>query len=68
MCYNCGCQLPNDDMGKGHMGVDPHGKAITNKSIQAAADAFGESFDESLDHVIELAEKVKKKRQAKKAD
>ncbi len=59
--------MPDDDMGKGHMGVDPNGKAITTKSIQAAADAFGESFDESLDHVIHLAEKVKKERQQKKA-
>lgn len=66
MCYNCGCQLPDDDMGQGHMGVDPNGKAITTKSIQAAADAFGETFDESLDHIIELAQKVKKQRQSGK--
>lgn len=65
MCYNCGCQLPDDDMGKGHMGVDPDGKAITTKSLQAAADAFGESFDETLNHVIEVAEKVKKERAEK---
>lgn len=64
MCYNCGCNLPDDDMGKGHMGVDPDGKAITTKSIQASADAFGESFDESLDHIIELAQKVKSERSA----
>jgi len=57
--------MPDDDMGKGHMGVDPEGKAITSKSLQIAADAFGESLDETLDHVIELAEKVKKQRQEK---
>ena len=68
MCYNCGCQRPDDDMGKGHAGVDPNGRAITTKAIQAAADAFGETFDESLDHVIELAQKVKNERQQKKAD
>lgn len=62
MCYNCGCQRPDDDMGKGHAGVDPEGKAITTKTIQAAADAFGETFDESLHHVIELAQKVKHER------
>jgi hypothetical protein len=66
MCYNCGCQRPNDDMGKGSAGADPNGKAITNKTIQAAADAFEESFDETLDHMIELAEKVKKERQSGK--
>jgi len=57
--------MPDDDMGKGHMGVDLEGKAITSKSLQIAADAFGESLDETLDHVIELAEKVKKQRQEK---
>lgn len=67
MCYNCGCQMPNDDLGKGHMGVDPNGKAITTKSIQAAADAFGESFDEALDNIIELAQKVKKEQQEQKS-
>ena len=67
MCYNCGCQIPDDDMGKGHAGVDPNGKAITTKTLQAAADAFGESFDETLDHVIALAEKTKEERQGKKA-
>jgi hypothetical protein len=52
-------------MGKGHAGVDPNGKAITTKTLQAAADAFGESMDETLDHVIELAQKVKAERQQK---
>jgi hypothetical protein len=40
MCYNCGCQLPDDDQGKGHAGVDPGGKAITNKTFEAAGEAF----------------------------
>lgn len=66
MCYNCGCQMPDDDMGQGHMGVDPNGKAITTKSLQVAADAFGESFDETLEHVIELAQQVKNERQSQK--
>lgn len=33
MCYNCGCGLPDDDMGQGHAGVDPNGKSITNKTF-----------------------------------
>jgi hypothetical protein len=57
--------MPDNDMGKGHAGVDPNGKAITTKTLQAAADAFGESMDETLDHVIELAQKVKADRQQK---
>ncbi|NTU46484.1 hypothetical protein HGA88_02565 [Candidatus Roizmanbacteria bacterium] len=41
MCYNCGCGIPTDDHGKGHAGVDPGGKAITDKTFEAAGIAFG---------------------------
>lgn len=41
MCYNCGCGKPDDDMGKGHAGVDPKGKSITNKTFQVAAKSQG---------------------------
>ncbi|MFZ7127858.1 MAG: hypothetical protein ACOWWM_17005 [Desulfobacterales bacterium] len=47
MCYNCGCKDPNDDHGKGHMGVDPDGKAITEKTFEAAGKAFGMSKEDS---------------------
>jgi hypothetical protein len=40
MCYNCGCGEPQDDHGKGHMGVDPGGKAITDKTIETACRGF----------------------------
>jgi hypothetical protein len=32
--------MPDDDHGKGHMGVDPNGKAMTTKTFQAAGVAF----------------------------
>ena len=33
MCYNCGCQMPNNDMG--------HPENITNKTFDEAAKAMG---------------------------
>ncbi len=33
MCYNCGCGMPNNDMGKA--------ENITNKTFEAAAKAMG---------------------------
>lgn len=54
MCYNCGCEEPNDDHGKGHMGVDPDGKAITEKTFQAAGKAFGMSKEESKENTHSL--------------
>jgi len=57
MCYNCGCNMPNDDHGKGHMGVDPNGKAITEKTFQAAGKAFEMSMEESKENTHKLLKK-----------
>ena len=57
MCYNCGCGMPSDDHGKGHMGVDPNGKAITDKSFEAAGEAFDMSASESKNNTMKLLEK-----------
>ena len=56
MCYNCGCGRPDDDHGKGHMGVDRDGKSITNKTFEAAGKAFGQSLEESKENTRELLE------------
>ena len=50
MCYNCGCQMPNNDMGKP--------ANITNKSFDQAAEAMGLSASESKKNALELLEKV----------
>ena len=50
MCYNCGCQMPNNDMG--------HDDNITNKTFEAAADAMGMSAKEAKQNALELLEKV----------
>lgn len=57
MCYNCGCGEPKDDHGKGHMGVDPDGKAITDKTFEAAGKAFEMSEKESKDNTEKLLKK-----------
>lgn len=58
MCYNCGCGLPDDDMGKGHAGVDPNGKSITNKTIDEAAKSQGMDRTQALKYIVELGNKV----------
>ncbi len=57
MCYNCGCGLPNDDHGKGHAGVDPNGKAITEKTFEAASAAFQMTKKDSKENTEKLLRK-----------
>ena len=54
MCYNCGCQMPDNDMGKGNAGVDPEGRAITDKTFEEAAKAFGMTKEEAMKNTLEL--------------
>lgn len=49
MCYNCGCQLPEDDHG------DP--RNITNKTFEDAAKAAGQSMDEAKENTASLINK-----------
>lgn len=50
MCYNCGCQMPNNDMGKP--------ENITNETFRKAADAMDMSVDDSRKNALELLDKV----------
>ena len=50
MCYNCGCQMPNNDMGKT--------ENITNETFEKAAVAMGMSTEESRKNALALLEKV----------
>ena len=50
MCYNCGCGMPNNDMGKP--------ENITNKTFEKAASAMGQSTQDSFKNARELLEKV----------
>ncbi len=57
MCYNCGCGDPKDDHGKGHMGVDPQGKAITDKTFEEAGKAFQMNIEDSKKNTGDLISK-----------
>ncbi|MDP3974008.1 MAG: hypothetical protein Q8P92_04200 [Candidatus Daviesbacteria bacterium] len=57
MCYNCGCGMPDDDMGQGNAGVDPHGKSITNKTFKAAAESQGMAEEDAKKFTLEMLQK-----------
>jgi hypothetical protein len=50
MCYNCGCGMPNNDMGKP--------QNITNKTIEEAAAAMGQNPKDAKKNARDLLEKV----------
>lgn len=58
MCYNCGCGMPNDDMGQGHMGVEPNGKSITDETFKVAAASQGMSEEEAKKETLKLLKKT----------
>lgn len=58
MCYNCGCGIPDDDMGVGNAGVDSNGKSITNATFKAAADSQGMSEEEAKKETLKLLKQV----------
>lgn len=50
MCYNCGCQMPDNDMG--------NPKNITNKTFNEASQAAGQSAEEAKKNTLELLQKT----------
>jgi hypothetical protein len=50
VCYNCGCQMPNNDMGKS--------ENITNETFEKAAEAMNMSAQESRKNAFQLLERV----------
>lgn len=49
MCYNCGCEMPDNDMG--------NPKNITDKTFEEAAKAAGQSPEEAKRNSLELLKK-----------
>lgn len=66
MCYNCTCGIPDDDMGHGHAGAEPNGKAITERTFEEAAKAFGMSVEATKREVHRMLEEDLKKMDKKK--
>ena len=50
MCYNCGCGMPNNDMGKADN--------ITNQTFERAANTMGQSAQDAKKNAQELLAKV----------
>lgn len=49
MCYNCGCGMPDDDMGS------PDN--ITEEDFKKAAEASGQSLEEAKKNTLETLQK-----------
>ena len=49
MCYNCGCEMPDNDMG--------NPKNITDKTFEEAAKAMGQTVDEAKRFTLDLLQK-----------
>lgn len=54
MCYNCGCEMPDDEMG--------NPKAITNKTFEEAAKGAGQTPEEAKKNTLALLKKVLKEK------
>ena len=46
MCYNCGCEMPDDPMGQGHALDEPNGKSITDHTFHHLAEDWKMSEDQ----------------------
>ena len=54
MCYNCGCGVPDNDMG------DP--RSITNKTFEEAAKAAEQTVEEAKRNTFELLKTLLKQK------
>lgn len=52
MCYNCGCGVPNDDMGRGK--ISEGGATLTEDDLQYLADKWGMGIEEVKKNMYEL--------------
>lgn len=55
MCYNCGCGVPTDDMGRGK--VTEGGSSLTEEDIKKMADDWGMSVEEAKKNILDLLQK-----------
>lgn len=55
MCYNCGCGMPNDDMGKGK--VSTGGGSLTEDDMKYMADKWKMNIDDTKKYIYEELKK-----------
>lgn len=53
MCYNCGCGIPDDNMGK----PDAKGASLTEVSFEDMAREWGMTIEETKKNVYNLLKK-----------
>ena len=56
MCYNCGCQIPEDDMGKGSLRKG--GYSLVEQDIKDMSEEWGMSVKDTKKTMIELLQKT----------
>lgn len=55
MCYNCGCGMKNDDMGKGR--VSKGGASLTEDDIKEMAEKWELSIGETKKNMLDMLKK-----------
>ena len=55
MCFNCGCEMPNDPMGKGK--VSQGGGSLTDDDFKHMADKWGMTVTEAKKNTYQLLKK-----------
>jgi len=55
MCYNCGCGLPDDDMGKGVLSQG--GASLTEEDFEHMAKEWGMTKEEAKKYTFEELKK-----------
>lgn len=55
MCYNCGCQKPNDDMGKG--AVSRGGGSLVEDDLKLISDRWGMNLEDTKKNIYSLLKK-----------
>lgn len=56
MCYNCGCEVPEDDMGKGNL--SDGGGSLTEKDFEKMAKEWGMTVTEAKMNTLHLLKKT----------
>ena len=65
MCYNCGCQMHDNPMSKGHAGAEKDGKSVTNKTFEEAGISMKMNTEDSKKNALDLLKKVLGEKPAK---
>lgn len=55
MCYNCGCGIPEDDMGKGPL--QKGGGGLINADFKHLAEQWGMTEEEAKKNTLDLLKK-----------